>query len=391
MKDFNAFLSQFGYEASAPLDATHRITLVLSIFAVAAVVFIVCKRVFIPLAKRIAKKTANTWDDHLLNDRVLNAANYLIPTLIIYFFIPLAFYDRPVVLHIISKVCIVAMIALGMKLANAFISSFYKISYESDAMKKRPLKGLYQMLKIVVVCVGLILIFSVILDKNPEVLLAGLGASAAVLMLVFQDTIKGLVAGVQLDAYDMLRPGDWITMPGHGAHGIVTEVTLNFVKVRNWDNTIITIPTYQLVSESFQNWRGMWDAKGRRITEQIYIDVSTIHFCEAEELEEFERLVPNAPKADGRITNLHYFRYYLENHLRENEQVTPLPHLMVRLQPAASKGLPIEIYCFTRHTDWIPYEHFKAQVIEFAFASLHRFGLRAFQSPSGADISKFAQ
>ena len=242
------------------------------------------------------------------------------------------------------------------------------------------------MMKVVVICVGVILGISVLLDKEPSIILTGLGASAAIMMLVFKDSIMGLVAGVLINVYDMLRPGDWIVMEKHGVNGIVTEVTLNIVKIRNWDNTIVTVPTYALVSESFQNWRGMWDAGGRRISETINIDISSIRTCDENETEKFKAMAGDCPESPELITNLFFFRYFMENYLKTHPLITPKPHLMVRQRPASAHGLPVEIYCFTTKTEWTAFEHVKAEIMEFAYASLGKFGLKAFQTPSGSDI-----
>lgn len=385
----NALLLNWGYALTADAGWEQRSIIILIIAVVAIGLHALCRKVIVPLVQRLVERTSVTWDDHLFNTKVQEAGCIIIPLLFIYLTLPIAFIGKPFALLLTNKLCLVAIIAISIKLACAFVASFYTISNESEKLRKRPLKGLYQMLNIIIIGIGTILIISVLIDKSPGVLLTGIGASAAILMLVFKDSIMGLVAGVQLSAYDMLRPGDWIKMDKHGANGIVTEVTLNVVKVRNWDNTIITIPSYSLVSESFQNWRGMRESAGRRITERIYIDIETIHFCQAEEVAHFSKLSGWNPEKDGCAlpTNLHFFREHLEAFMLANPEITPLPHLMVRQQPATDKGLPLEIYCFTTNKDWIPYEHFKASLIEYAIASLPLYGLRAFQSPSGKNIS----
>ena len=219
-------------------------------------------------------------------------------------------------------------------------------------------------------------------------LLAGLGASAAVLMLVFKDSIMGLVAGIQLSANDMLRPGDWICMPKHGADGNVIDVTLTTVKVQNWDKTIITIPPYALVSDSFQNWRGMQSCGGRRIKRSIFIDMNSIKFCDEKLLQE---LIKRGiiKEEEGRMdkVNLTLFREWLENWLTNHPDVNKDMIIMVRqLQPTAL-GLPLELYFFFNGIMWVPYEHTQSDIFEYVFAILPLFGLKVFQSPSGTDIS----
>lgn len=381
-------LSQFGFaEEIRPLPLVDRLIGIGIILLGCVAVFFVCKKLVFPVVKHLTARTKATWDDHLFNDRVLNTGSYLLTALLAYVFIPFMFRDKPFALTIVDKACMIVIIVVGVRLVCAFISSFQIITSESEALKRRPLTGLYQMMKVVVVCVGVILAFSALLDKEPGVILTGLGASAAVMMLVFKDTIMGLVAGVQINIYDMLRPGDWIVMENHGANGIVTEVTLNIVKVRNWDNTIITIPTYALVSESFQNWRGMWNAGGRRMNELIHIDLTTIKACGEEETALFREMAGKDCPATESPTNLFFFRYHLESYLKSRPDVTPSPHLMVRLRPASAHGVPVEVYCFLTETEWVAFEHVKADVMEYAYAALERFGLRAFQSPSGYEVS----
>ena len=246
------------------------------------------------------------------------------------------------------------------------------------------------MFKIIVICIGFIIIISIIIDKNPINILTGLGAMAAVLMLVFQDTIKGLVAGVQLSANDMLRPGDWISLPKHDADGEVIEVTLTTVKVQNWDKTITTIPPYTLVSESFQNWRGMFNSGGRRIKRSINIDMNSVGFCTEDQLEKFEKngWLEGLPKGD-RIVNLTVLRNYLDKYLRNHERVNQNMILMIRqLQPTA-QGLPLELYFFSANTAWVAYEHLQADIFEHLLAMMPEFGLKVFQAPSGSDFAGY--
>lgn len=236
--------------------------------------------------------------------------------------------------------------------------------------------------------VGVIIIVSTLIDKDPVNILTGLGASAAILMLVFKDTIMGLVAGVQLSANDMLRPGDWITMPKYGADGTVIEVTLTTVKVRNWDNTITTVPPYALVSDSFQNWRGMRESGGRRVKRSINIDMNTVHFCTLEQMKTFEKQawMSDFEKTGKEEVNLYVFRHYLEYYLRHNPRVNTELILMVRQLQPTPQGLPIELYFFSANKDWIPYERLQAEVFDHLLAVLPEFGLRVFQSPSGLDV-----
>ena len=258
--------------------------IILGILVVAYAAAVLFRRLIVPLLQKISARTKAVWDDHLFSDKVMHRAARLIPPLIWYVLLRVAFYDTPVLLNVLHKACLIYLIVAVLQLVAAFLDTLYEISSRHETLRNRPLKGVYQMIKLLAVCVGAILIVSILIGQDATAVLAGLGASAAIIMLIFRDSILGLVAGVQLSANDMLRPGDWITMAKYGADGYVTEVTLTTVKVQNFDKTITTIPPYALVSDSFQNWRGMWDSGGRRIKRSLLIDASSVHNCTAAEL-----------------------------------------------------------------------------------------------------------
>ncbi len=365
---------------------------IISISIIALVILIadmLCRRLFIPIVKRVVSRTRSSWDDILLNDTLLRDIAHLVPPVLIAVLLPMAFLHETPLLEFLLKVNTIYLIVVVAKLLCTFLSSLYELSNKKNRLRNHPLKGVYQMLKIVVICIALIIIVSVLIDKNPGYILTALGASAAVLMLVFKDMILGLVAGVQLSANDMLRPGDWISMPKYGADGDVVEVTLTTVKVQNWDKTITTIPPYALVSDSFQNWRGMKESGGRRVKRAVYIDMRSISFCTEEQLAEFEQKgwLAGLEREDKFVVNLHVFRNYLESYLRSHHRVNQQLIVMVRqLQPTA-QGLPLELYFFSDGTDWIPYEHLQSEIFEHVFAVMPTFGLRVFQSPMGIDFS----
>lgn len=344
----------------------------------------------VPLIRKVTKGTTSKWDDILLNDTFLSDVSYLIPSIVIACVLPLVIPSSDMILEFLLKVNYIYMVVAIAKMLCTFLNSLYAISNQTDKLKNHPLKGIYQMLKIVVVCVALIIIISILINKNPGYILTALGASAAVLMLVFKDMIMGLVAGVQLSANDMLRPGDWISMPKHGADGSVVEVTLTTVKVQNWDKTITTIPPYCLISDSFQNWRGMTDSGGRRIKRSVYIDMRSITFCTKKQLAEFAKKgwLDGIEREDQFVVNLHVFRNYLDKFLRHHPRVNQNLMIMVRqLQPTA-QGLPLELYFFYNGTDWVPYEHLQSEIFEHVFAMLPTFGLQVFQAPMGIDFLK---
>lgn len=380
------FLEDIGYYN---LDMTiwERIAIGTGVIVSAAIIYFICLKIIIPLIIKITEKTSIAWDDHIFNSKVLKCACQLAFVTIIYEFMPLAFREDGPALIFTMRIIKVGVIAVIGKTLIALVSSLQSISNQSDSLGKKPLKGIYQMLKIVIICIMTILAIAEIFDKNPSALLTGLGASAAVIMLIFKDSILGLVAGVQLSVNDMLRPGDWIVMNKYGADGTVFEVTLTTVKVRNWDNTIVTLPPYLLVSDSFQNWRGMEESGGRRIKRSIYIDMTSVKFCSEEEMKIYgDKKWLDYVNKEERTTNLTVLRSYIEKYLTNNKNINNGLTIMVRqLQPTA-EGLPLEIYCFSSVKSFKPYEGVQADIFDHIIAMIPEFGLRVFQVPSGNDI-----
>jgi len=316
-----------------------------------------------------------------------------------------AFVDEVVVN--VARACIVLSIAMAISKGLDYVDELYRRRPEAKA---RPIKGYIQVLKIIVYCAAAILGIAVLIEQSPLLLLSGLGAMAAVLLLVFKDTILSLVASVQLTSNDMLRVGDWIEMPGMNADGDVIDIALHTVKVQNFDKTITTIPTHKMISESYRNWRGMKNAGGRRIKRALPLDQNSVRFLSAEEVEGLRRFRLlekylagkdrelsewNAREAGGdinpvnarRITNVGTFRAYVIAYLRAHERLATKGFtLLVRQLDPTPQGLPLEIYCFTSTTDWGEYEAIQADVFDHLIAILPEFGLRLFQQPSGMDL-----
>ena len=363
---------------------------VLFLTLVAFIAYIIAHKIVIVAVRRIVSHTSVKWDDVLFNNRLLTSACHLVPPIIVYMLMPWVLKDYEPIMMVAQKVLLIYIVVVSVRVANVFFSSIYLASHYSDSLKGHSLKGLTQMLKILSICVGLIIIVSLLIDKNPVYILSGLGASAAVLMLVFKDTIVGLVAGVQLSANDMLRPGDWIEAPKHGVNGIVEDVSLTTVKVRNWDMTIVTVPPYSLVSDSFQNWRGMHDRGGRRVKRAINIDLNTVRFMNDDELNAMksEKWMENYASPSQPVVNLHLFRYYVEQYIANHPNVNHEMMSMVRQLQSTNYGVPIELYFFTATTQWVEYEGIQAEVFDHVFAVAPRFGLRVFQSPSGLDLKE---
>lgn len=367
-----------------------RLTLIALILLISYIITKLFRHLVIPAVHKITSRTKATWDDYLFNERMMTSFCRMIPPIMFYLLLPFVFNNIPQVLDILLKGCLIYLVITTLMLVNSFLNSLYEISNEHETLRNRPLKGIYQMINLVAIGIGIILIISILIDQNAATILAGLGASAAVLMLIFKDSILGLVAGVQLSANDMLRPGDWITMPKYGADGDVLEVSLTTVKVRNFDKTITTIPPYALVSDSFQNWRGMRETGGRRIKRSIFIDMTTVHFCSEREKEMFASrgwIDETQTKPGVQVVNLYVFRNYLQNYLKEHPRTHKELMIMVRQMQPTSEGLPLEIYCFSNTTVWPEYEQIQGEIFDHILAVIPEFGLRIFQRPSGNDLT----
>lgn len=367
--------------------------------------------IFLGMFKRLAKRTRNQWDDLIVERKIINKLMHIIPAILIYILLPLAFPpdETPKILSMLQIICKIYIIAVSLRFINASLNVVNEIYNRKESLKNKPLKGFVQLMQVAVFFVGFIFIISILIGKSPASLFAGLGASAAILMLVFRDTILGFVAGIQLSANDMLRPGDWITMGKYGADGTVIEVTLNAVKVKNFDNTITTIPPYALVSDAFQNWRGMSESSGRRIKRSINIDMNSVCFCTPEMLQKFRKITLLTDYIDKkekelqtynethqidasvwvngrRQTNLGVFRAYLTNYLKSLPAVNSNMTCMVRQLQPTETGIPIELYFFSSVKEWVPYENIQSDVFDHVLAVVPEFGLNVFQSVSGNDM-----
>ena len=266
---------------------------------------------------------------------------------------------------------------------NSSLLMLLDILSAKEKLKDRPMKGFIQVLQVLVFFIGGIVIVAIIVDKSPATLFAGLGASAAILMLVFKDSILGFVAGIQLSANDMIRPGDWVTIPSTNANGIVEEITLNTVKIQNFDNTISTVPPYSLVNGSFQNWRGMTESGGRRVMKSIFLDLTTLKFCTPEMLDTFRKEIPllaDYQPEEGVIpTNSQVFRVYVERYLCSLPVVNQDLDLIISQKEATEYGVPIQIYFFSRNKIWKEYERIQSDIFDHFFAMIPKFELKVYQ------------
>ena len=342
-----------------------------------------CQAIFVGSMKKLAQHTHYQWDSLLLKRKVVHHLVHTIPGILVYALLPLAFIRGKGLLLLSQKICAVYIVFALLLAINGFILVFLDMYNMRQVNKNRPIKGFMQVLQVLLFFIGGIVIIAILIGKSPASLFAGLGASAAILMLVFKDSILGFVAGIQLSANDMLRPGDWITVPGSNANGIVQEITLNTVKIQNFDNTISTIPPYTLVSASFQNWRGMVESGGRRVMKSIFLDLNTIKFCTPDMLNTFRKEIPlladYKPDEGVTPTNSQMFRVYVEKYLTSLPVVNTDLDLIISQLQSTEYGVPIQIYFFSRNKIWKEYERIQSDIFDHFFAMVPKFELKVYQ------------
>lgn len=332
------------------------------------------------------------WQPHLSKRKLGYRVLLLVPAIAFYFLVDLAFGSSGATVRMLHRIDIAYMILVLVMIFSAVLLSILDAYSKTDKYKTHPLKGLIQGLQVVLYFVGGIIIVSVLIDKSPAVLLTGLGASAAVLMLIFKDSILGFVAGVQLSQNRMVQLGDWIQMPDGSANGTVEEITLNTVKVRNWDNTLSMIPPYNLVTAPFKNWRGMQESAGRRADKCINVDLNSLEVCSEDMIADLLKAFPmlsdyvrNSVAASGRstleLTNVQIFRAYIEAYLRSHPDVNPSLDIIVTQKEATAYGLPIYVYFFVRDKAWASYERKQSDIFAHLMAVAPDFGLRLYQRP----------
>lgn len=386
-------------------DTLSVVIMILFIALICYIANLITKKIVIRVITHFVNRNKFQWDNMLLERKVFHRLSHIVPAIIIYYFAPVF----PTFQHLIEKVAITYFIIAGIMVLTALLDAINDIYQTHDISKVRPIKGYLQVVKIVVITIAGIIIIANLLGESPLILLSGIGALSAVIMLVFQDSILGLVAGVQLTSNDMVRVGDWIEMPKYGADGDVIDISLVTIKVQNWDKTIVTIPAYALVSDSFKNWRGMQAAGGRRIKRSLFIDTNSVHFCTEEMIDKFKKIhyledyinkkekeiaeynekneINRENKVNGRaMTNIGVFRAYIDNYLNNHPGIHKGMTLMVRQLAPSENGLPLEIYAFTNNTEWAVYETIQSDIFDHLYAVAPEFGLRIFQNPSGYDL-----
>jgi len=366
--------------SDAQLPLMRHVALVVLTVLLAWAAFLLCQRLLVPLVLKLVARTSISWDDVLLNRRVLTAASQIVPAVVVWQCLPHVFYQFPAVRELLARLTALYITVMSVRLALVFLNSFEGLEDGKRSAAQQYFKSFRGVLKIIVLFLAAIVVVAIIIDRSPLTLLAGLGATSAVLMLVFKDTISGLVAGVRLTSNDMLRKGDWITVPKAGADGIVEDISLTTVKIRNFDNTIVTVTPQTLVDDSFQNWIGMQESDGRRVKRRLYFDFRTI--CRTDDglrRELQEKGYFKADELNGEQVNLTLFRRYVERRVAELPQVNEHMTLMVRLLEATQCGLPVEFYFFLHSKEWVNYEHELAEIMEQIYAVVPDFRLAVYQ------------
>ena len=360
----------------------------------------------------VVKKTTATWDDELLNSSLFKWLSLLIPAVIILNAAPHAIITHhdgvPIFSGFIQITAKVSIIILSFLAVNSLLNILERIYSRFEVSKELPIKSFFQVIKIILVLAAIIFIISTLIGKSPVLIFSGLGAMTAIIMLIFKDSILGLVAGIQLSANRMVARGDWIEMPKFGADGEVLEVALTTVKIRNWDKTITTIPTYALISDSFKNWRGMSNSGVRRIKRSVNLDMSTVAFLDEQSLASLSKISllkdylsnkekeiqtwntqnadPANPLNARSLTNIGTFRAYMREYLKSHPKIAQDETLLVRQLQPSENGIPIELYIFTTDNRWAYFEDIQSDIFDHLLSVLPEFGLRAFQAPSDSAL-----
>ena len=400
--NIHSFLTDLGIQSeSLLLFAKVVITFIIAAFF-GWLAYIISKKWLASLVQKIVGKTAAKWDDLLFDQRFFNRLGSLIAPIVFMISLSSLEWDK---MYIVYNILNIWIVFASVMLVSSILDGVNRVYESYPVSKDKPIKVFIQVVNIFLYCAAIIVVIGMLTGKEVTTLLAGLTAFAAVLMLIFKDSILGLVAGVQLSANNMVRIGDWIVMPSSGADGDVLEINLTTVKVQNWDKTITTIPTYKLVSESFTNWRGMEESKGRRIKRSINIDINSVHYLSEGEIEtlkksallkdyieeklrELKEFNANRDTTldERRLTNIGTFREYLETWLEQNPNINlEMTHMVRQLQPTPT-GLPLEIYCFSARQRWIDYENVQSDIFDHVFAVMELFNLKAFQYTGGFPV-----
>ena len=336
-----------------------------------------CRRFLVPVVLKITRKTEAKWDDVVFSSKVLLSACRIVPAIVIWALLPLVFFEFPKVAEIVGRLTAIYFTVMTVRTVIVFIDSFKQLENGKRSSRQQYLYSICGVLKILMIFISAIVVIAIIINKNPATLFAGLGAASAILMLAFQDTIKGLVAGIRLTANDMLHIGDWITVPAAGANGKVEEISLTMVKVRNFDNTVVTLTPQTLVDGAFQNWQGMLENEGRKQVRKVYFDFASISLTPDSCLPTPDSSTPDSSTPSTNITR---FRHHVEQWLRQNERVVgeknPLVH---QVDSPQASGYCLEFVFWLKAQDAITYEHDTSDIMEYIYAEASAFGLTIYQ------------
>ena len=359
--------------------------------AIAAVAGYWLTRAVLWVIEAFVSRSHTTWDDDLLNPRMMRAVSQLTPAIVVWWLLPAAYAGgTDATLRAVDIGTRFYILWAAIRMVNIFVGNLHDALARRRELRVYAVKGIFQMVKLIFIGIGIIVGISILIGKSPVVILTALGASAAVLMLVFKDTILGLVASVQLTSNRMLHRGDWVVVDSHGANGEVEDISLTTVKVRNWDNSITTIPPYSLISESFRNYQPMRDSGGRRVDRAVLIDVNSIRFCTPAELQTLAEQgfleQDDAAGNDHHVVNLQLLSAYLDRYIARHPLVNPDMLHMVRQMEPTDAGIPLQLYFFTRTVQWKQFEHDKDVILNHVYAVVQQFGLRIFQAPAGSDF-----
>lgn len=377
----------------------------------AAIAYYVVRKILYNFLKRLVKKSKNKFDDILLEKKFFQRLSYFAPAIVFYKVTPLVISHLSGFVNLVERTTEIYMMFAGVLVIDALFDALHHMYLTTEMSKTRPIKGFIQVAKIILYSIVGIILISWLLGQKPLAIIGGLGALSAVIMLIFKDSILGFVAGIQLSVNNMVRIGDWITMSKYEIDGVVTEISLTTVKIQNFDNTISTLPTYSMIADAVKNWRGMEEAGGRRISRALNLDMSSVKFCTSEMLERYEKFgyvsdyvkqtevliqqhnlqdnIDNDVLVNGRRqTNLGIFRAYLREYLKNNPDIHDDMTIMVRQLAPTEKGLPMQLYCFTKTTAWVEYEGVQSDIFDHILAIIPYFDLKVFQSPAGNDFKR---
>lgn len=378
-KILEQMLAYIGAEGTT-LAILYHIIMVLAAFGIAWLAGYICKRIIVSLIMKITSKTNSDWDEKVFNRKVLNSLSNIVPAIVIWQLLPMIFHQFLFVEELLKRATAIYITVMAVRTLIVFADSLRNVESNKNVSMQQYFQSFCGIFKVIIIFIAVIVVIAILLNKSPMTLIAGLGATSAILMLVFKDTIEGLVAGIRLTSNDMLHIGDWITVPTTNANGIVEEIALTTVKIRNFDNTIVTVSPQTLVNGSFQNWIGMQQSNGRRVNRRVYYDLHSVDIL-SEDIK--KRLIDKGMFKEEELTgdhvNITVFCKYMERYLSKRPEVNTEMLLMVRQLEATTFGLPIEFYFFLSDKEWVNYEHNLADIMNWIYAMTPEFGLKIYQ------------